>query len=48
LNLSQDEEDKYLVADRITGKRASDDLKKIVSKQAVEFCTDVTQEKVIR
>lgn len=37
LDLSQDEEDKYLVPDRITGKRASDDLKKLYPNRQWNF-----------
>jgi len=37
LNLSQDEEDEYLVPDRITGKRASDDLKKLYPNRQWNF-----------
>jgi hypothetical protein len=37
LDLSQDEEDKYLVPDRITGKRASDDLKTLYPNRQWNF-----------
>ena len=37
LDLSQDEEDKYLVPDRITGKRASDELKKLYPNRQWNF-----------
>jgi hypothetical protein len=37
LDSSQDEEDKYLVPDRITGKRASDELKKLYPNRQWNF-----------
>lgn len=37
LDFSQDEEDKYLVPDRITGKKASDELKKLYPNRQWNF-----------